>query len=129
MIKAKIGDSYRYLHFSMNALFEINREYGNMQTALEAMESGTEEAFGTTCHIAAILAREGELARRHNGHKPLELLDENTITRHITPFDFAEIRKAIAESIGEGYTQSFKDEDEETDLGLAELRKKEIAGN
>lgn len=124
MIVAEINGKKRYLHYSIECLFAVNEKYGSVQTALEILQKDNRESFEAVRYLAALMANDAELCRRAEGFTAEEMISENDIPLRMSPGKYALLMDAVCEAIAEGYRQEQEDEDEETDLGLAELRKK-----
>lgn len=120
-VKINLAGRERYLAFTGEAMFQIQEKFGGTPELLEAMKGNTREAYTATYEAAAILAEQGELARRHMGYEPEPIIDVETLRRTTTPGDIAEIILAIPRVIAIGYGREVGPDDDVVDLGLAEL--------
>lgn len=123
-VKINLAGEERYLAFTGEAMFTIKDEFGGVSELLSAMSKDTREGYATTCKAAAILAEQGELARRHMGHTPAAILDADAISGLTSPAEYMAVKAAIPVAIALGFGREIKDEDEEVDLVLVELQKK-----
>lgn len=116
------GKEYPLL-FNGTAMFST-RDICGEKGVVEVTVDDTVAAFEVLCKVAVIMAEQGELLRRWEGHDPQEILTENELRLTITPRGILALKKAVAEAVTEGYRREIKDENGEIDLGLAELNKK-----
>lgn len=119
-MKAQIS----YLAFTGEALFTIRDNYGGASALLEAIRTDTKESFLTLCAATALLAEQGELARRKMGYDSQEIVDAETLERTVMPYDIIELKEAIPRAISLGFGREIEPENNEVDLGLAELNQK-----
>ena len=122
-VKIKLGGREIHLLFNGAAMFELKTAFKG-KTAIEAIKSKDPNHFENLCKVAAVMGEQGELYRRFMGYdkQPITTLDELKII--ISPFDTIDVMNAVLQAITLGYTRETEDEDEEVDLGLAELNKK-----
>lgn len=111
----------RYLAFTVEAMFQLNEQFGGMQGLVEAIQDDGRDGFATTCRVAAILAEQGELARRSLGYDPEPIADADEIAASLLPCDLIALRLAIPTAISLGYGREVEPENDEVDLGLVEL--------
>ena len=121
-VKINLAGAERYLAFTGEAMFAIKDEFGGASELLSAMNADSREGYAATCKAAAILAEQGELARRHMGYTPADIVDADEIAS--SPSEYMTVKAAIPVAIALGYGREIKDEDEEVDLVLVELQKK-----
>lgn len=113
-----------YLHYSMAVLFDVVEKFGGIQTALEAMETNDKAAFETVRWFAVRMANDAELCRRAMGYDKSKIISEDDLTALVSPFEFSQIYEAVVTAIEKGYARNAENDDEEVDLGLAELNEK-----
>lgn len=123
-VKIKLAGRECYLAFTGEAMFRIRDEYTGIAELLDAIKVDTQEGYRTACAVAALLAEQGELARRHFGYDPEPMVDAETIMLTTTPCKIATLKLAIPAAIALGYGREIIDENAEIDLGLAELSQK-----
>lgn len=129
MISAVINGKIRPLHYSVEVMFEINRLYGSVQDALELLQKQDREGFACLRQLVVMMANDAELCRRAEGYDKRDMLSETDITTRIRPGVHLHLIDAVMQAITLGYKQETANESEtETDLGLLELQKKEVAG-
>lgn len=123
-VKINLAGAERYLAFTGEAMFAIKDEFGGASELLSAMNADSREGYVATCKAAAILTEQGELARRHMGYTPADIVDADEIAATSSPSEYMTVKAAIPVAIALGYGREIKDEDEEVDLVLVELQKK-----
>ena len=102
-------------------MFQMQDKFGGTSQLLEDMKADTREGFSIACGAAALLAEQGELVRRHFGYDPEPILDAETIAATAAPSDIVALKLAIPAAISLGYGREIEPENDEVDLGLAEL--------
>ena len=117
-----VGQQY-YLTFNGVAMFAFEDAFGGSNTYLEKAGIAGREGFEAVCEAAAILAEQGELARRVLGYDRGPLPDKNFFLACATPADMILLRQAVLNAIVAGYGRQVESEDD-TDLGLLELEQK-----
>lgn len=109
------------LAFTGEAMFTLREKYGEVTNAVAAYAPDTREAMDAAVEVAALLAEQGELARRAFGYDPREIVSAATIKATITPSEIYALKSAITTAIELGYGREVENE-EEIDLNLAELQ-------
>lgn len=114
---------------------------GEAMFALDALDEGIEDgapdwwqrAMQNTldgkrllCKVACVLAEQGELCRRYLGYDPERVPTEAELNLLLTPMLHVKLRSAVALAVDEGLGSPSSDEDDDIDVGLAELEKKTI---
>lgn len=116
------GKEY-YLLFNGAAKFEIDERYGkDLSESLD--KPGTEgmEVLGGICNILSI---QGNLARVYVGLPETNIFDESLpLSPLMTPVKQLYLKTVCVDAMNLGYGREIGEEDEEIDLGLAELSKK-----
>lgn len=120
-IKATLAGREQYLVFTGEAMFQIQEKFGGASELIEKMKGGTREAFSATYEAAAILAEQGELARRYLGYESSPMVSAEQIAATTTPGEVIKITLAVSSAIALGYGREIQEESDEVDLGLAEL--------
>lgn len=120
-VKITLAGRECYLAFTGEAMFQIEEMFGGATELLEAVKGNTRDAFSAACEAVAVLAEQGELARRYLGYDKAPILDAETIRATTAPSGIAELKLAIPAAIELGYGREVKEESDEVDLGLAEL--------
>lgn len=130
MITASINGEERQLNYSIEVMFNMTEKFGNIQRALEIIEQDSLAAFDAVRWFAVQMANDAELCRRDAGYEPRPMLTMDAIKPRIKPLDYEILKGNVVDAIALGYRKEIRsDENEEVDLGLAELQaKKETAG-
>lgn len=108
-----------YLIYNAAAMFAINAEEG----MFEKIGDTGAEGFDAACHIAAIMAQQGELVRRYEGYDKGRIPDADLFRLTATPKEALEIKKAIIMAVQRGIGQEVES-DKDVDLGLERLAAK-----
>ena len=114
----------RYLAFTGRAMFRLLDEFGGMQELLEQISPETNDGLSALCKAVCILAEEGELGRRALGYDKSPIADWNVLFVTISPKEMAILKSAIPKAIELGYLREIEPENNEIDLGLAEINQK-----
>jgi len=120
-VKIDLAGRTRHLAFTVEAMFQIQEIFGGPGELIDAIRENTRESFEAACKAAAILAEQGELVRRGLGYDPEPITDAGTIASTMAPSEIAAIKMAIPAAISLGYGREVEPENDEVDLGLAEL--------
>lgn len=123
-VKTVIGGKERELNYSIEVMFHMRDRFESIQKALEIIASDTKESFEAVRWFAVQMANDGELCRREAGYDHLPLVSAMDISLRMKPLDYELLKGAVIDAITLGYKRELKKEDEETDLGLEELRSK-----
>ena len=127
-VKIALAGRDRYLAFTVEAMFQIEEAFGGTQELNGRLMESSREGFADTCKAAAILAEQGELARRHMGYEPSPMLSAEDIATTTDPMGLPTLKSAIISAIMLGYGREIEPEDDEVDLGLAELNEQKKRG-
>lgn len=120
-VTIELAGQTRYLCFTVEAMFQVNETCGSSVELLGAMGKPGRDGFAAACKAAAILTEQGELARRSMGYEPAPMATEEDISTTLTPERLVNLKNAIAAAIALGYGREVDPENDEVDLGLAEL--------
>lgn len=123
-VKFDLAGRTRHLALTVEAMFQLDEEFGGSQGLADALQAGGRDGFAAACRAAAILAEQGELARRSLGYDPEPIVDADEVKvfmANMMPSDLNELRTAIIAAITLGYGREVEPENDEVDLGLAEL--------
>ena len=128
-VKIELAGRTRYLCFTVEAMFQIQEQFGGPGELMDALKDGGRTGFSAGCKAAAILAEQGELVRRSLGYEPEPIADEDAIAALTAPSSVMKLKLAIPSAISLGYGREVEDDDE-VDRGLAELnaQKKRTSG-
>ena len=127
-VRIELAGRERYLCFTVEAMFRIEEEFGGTKNLTEFIADNSREGLSALCTAAAILAEQGELCRRSMGYEPEPLCSAEDIAATMAPTDLARLKLAVVSAITLGYGREIKPENDEVDLGLAELneQKKQV---
>lgn len=121
-VKIELAGRERCLCFTVEAMFRIEEEFGGTRNLIELIADNSREGLSALCAAAAILAEQGELARRQMGYESEPMIDAAAVSASIVhPVDLARLRGAVINAITLGYGREVEPENDEVDLGLAEL--------
>lgn len=117
------GHTYHLL-FNGHAMFAVQELFGERELS-DVIFTQTAEGLDALVTVFCMLAEQGELARRYEGYDAGGLPDAEQLRLAVMPADLPGLRGAVMKAILKGYGREI--EEEETDLGLAELQKKRKA--
>lgn len=120
-VKITLAGRTQYLAYTGEAMFQLQEKFGTAAELLGAVGKNTRDGLSVACEAAAILAEQGELARRHLGYDKGPIIEAATIRATITPSEIAALKLAIPAAMELGYGREVVEENDEIDLGLAEL--------
>jgi len=123
-VKLTLSGTEHYLAFNGEAMFDIHDAFGGAQALLEDIAPNTKDAFASLCKAVAILAQQGELVRRDLGCDPQRIYTADDFRRFAMPEDILAMKQAIPQAITLGFGREIVPENDEVDLGLAELNQK-----
>lgn len=125
MVTAVIKGKERMLNYSVEVMFNMVEKFGEINRALDIIGSDGKDSFYAVQWFAVQLVNDAELCRRGEGYDKLPMISEDDISPRMRPVDFSELRDAVVEAITLGYQREIEPgEEEEVDLGLAELNEK-----
>lgn len=112
-----------YLAYTLNAMFDIN-EYLGERELMEVLGRSGREYYPDFCAVLCILAENGELCRRAQGYDAGAMLTkEELAATNLTPKEYLDTKNQAIRAVLLGLGRELQPEDEEIDLGLAELEK------
>ncbi len=119
----------RSFHLCMNsaALFDCYEKFGSDGFVTDPIEGNNKKAFENLCWMLAKFAEQGELVRRYLKHDRGFMGSADWFRTMLKPLDVPPAKAAIQQAVRLGFSREH-DEDEEIDLGLAELEKKTANG-
>ena len=110
------GQDY-YLVFNGQAMFEVEDRFGGATKLLDAVNTPGRDGFESLCGGLAILAEQGELARRALGYDKGPLPTEEHLRVVTGPAEIAPLRAALLSAILAGFGRE-GESDQDVDLGL-----------
>ncbi|MDE7054493.1 MAG: hypothetical protein K2O84_06710 [Oscillospiraceae bacterium] len=120
-VKFSLAGRDRYLAFSVDAMFLLEELFGGIQELIDAVSANSREGFRAACQAATVLAEQGELARRHMGYDAGPIPSADEIAATTDPSGIAPLKMAITSAISLGFGREIDPENDEVDIGLAEL--------
>ena len=123
-VKLLFGGKTHYIAFTGMAMLAINDTFGGATELLEKIEPNTPEALTALSAAIAILAEQGELARRALNYTPERIFESKEFLSCAAPTDIVKMKQAVPQAITLGFGREIVDEQEEVDLVLAELNQK-----
>lgn len=118
------GREYHLL-FNGNAMFAEKELFGKQGGIAQAISQDGVEGVRQLAEAFCLLAGQGELARRYEGHETQPVPNPEAVAVHALPVDLPAMRGAVMRAILKGYGREI--EEDEIDLGLAEVQKKRKA--
>lgn len=120
-VKINLAGRERHLAFTVEAMFQVQEQFGGPGELIDAMQDNGREGFSAACKAAAILAEQGELARRSLGYEAEPMADAAAIAASLQPSGVAAVKLAVSSAMALGFGREVEPENDEVDLGLAEL--------
>lgn len=117
------GGSYP-LCMNAAALFDIYDQFGTERDLLEIISASTAEGFSDLCWTLAKLNEQGVAVKRYmerSAEKPLSEIEWKIL---LSPQDAIKAKEKVTEAVIRAFSRNIPD-DEELDLGLLELEKKQ----
>lgn len=122
-VKITLAGQAYYLAFNGSAMFAFEDAFGGVNAYLEKAGDLGRAGFEAVCRAAALLAEQGELARRAMGYDRGPIPAAEQIMACAAPADLVTLRQAALNAILAGFGREVEGE-EDVDLGLLELEQK-----
>lgn len=138
-VRCRVGETELTLFFNGAAMFTADEIAARAAATREAPADGAElpgygpidlvfdlrrETLSHWCDLVALLAEQGELARRAAGYEPRPILSQEDLERMLAPCDLEALQTAVGNAIALGYQRDFRPK-EDVDLDLIEFKKKQ----
>lgn len=123
-VKITMAGRELLLMYTGEAMFRLQEEFGDVNELMAAIAPNTREGFDALCAACAVLAEQGELARRYLGYIPGHILSAEEIRHLMMPKDVVAFKQALPQAVSLGYDREIEPQNNEIDLGLAELDQK-----
>lgn len=120
------GTTYA-LSFTAEALFTVYDKFGRTGDILgttKIMEPTT-EGWKNLCWMAALLASQGELQRRHRGEDPQRMITMEELRTGFMAADSLRLRQAVRDALEQGFQRDVPPPDEEQEVNLVLLEREE----
>lgn len=123
-VTVTIGEKEILLAFTGEAMFELEDRHESISKLFDKIEIAGRESFHIICETVALLAEHAELARRHLGYEPQDIIKPEKIRALTQPMDAANLVDAIARAITRGFGKDIERETGDIDIVLSELNEK-----
>ncbi|MBP3701696.1 MAG: hypothetical protein J6I64_07385 [Lachnospiraceae bacterium] len=123
IVECNLVGKKAHLAYTVGAMFDINDILGE-RDLFDVLKQNNKESYGDFCAILAVLAENGEKCRREAGLEKKPYPTKEALAAGMSPAEYLEARHKILDAIMLGLKREVVREDEEIDLGLAELEKK-----
>lgn len=122
------GTTYA-LSFTAEALFTVYDKFGYTSDILEATKAlePTAEGWKNCCWLAALMASQGELQRRHQGYDARRMLTMEELRTGFMAADSIRLRQAVRDALVQGFQRDVPDPDEEEEVNLVLQAREEEA--
>ena len=113
------GNTYA-LSFTAEALFTVYDKFGYTSDILETthcMEPNL-EGWRNCCWLAALMASQGELQRRHQGYDARRMLTMEELRTGFMAADSVRLRQAVRDALVQGFQRDIPDPDEDEEVNL-----------
>ena len=120
-VRIELAGRERYLCFTVEAMFRIEEEFGGTKNLTEFIADNSREGLSALCTAAAILAEQGELARRHMGYDSAPIPSAEEIGATTAPSGITALKMAVTSAVTLGFGREIEPDSDEVDIGLAEL--------
>ena len=120
------GKAYA-LSFTAEALFTVYDKFGytaDILSATKIMEP-TVEGWKNLCWLAALLASQGELQRRHRGEDAQRMVTVEEFRTGFMAADCLRLRQAVRDAMEQGFHRDVPGPDEEQEVNLVLLEREE----
>ena len=120
------GNTYA-LSFTAEALFTVYDKFGQTSNILETTKvlEPTLEGWKNCCWLAALMATQGELQRRHLGHTPQRMITMEELRTGFMAADSVRLRQAVRDALDQGFRREIPGPDEEQEVNLVLMEREE----
>lgn len=103
------------LSFTAEALFAVYDKFGVVDDILSATHclEPTAEGWKNCCWMAALMAAQGELQRRHRGEDPRAMVTMEELRTGYMAAECLDLQRAVREALEQGFARGIPDEGEE----------------
>ena len=115
------------LSFTAEALFTVYDKFGytsDILTTTKALEPSV-EGWKNCCWLAALMASQGELQRRHRGEDARRMITMEELRTGFMAADSIRLRKAVRAALEQGFQRDVPDTDESEEVNLVLLEREE----
>ena len=120
------GTTYA-LSFTAEALFTVYDKFGYTADILGATKimEPTGEGWKNLCWLAALLASQGELQRRHRGEDARRMITMEELRTGFMAADHLRLRQAVRDALEQGFQRDVPPPDEDQEVNLVLLEREE----
>ena len=120
------GTTYA-LSFTAEALFTVYDKFGYTSDILKTTQclEATLEGWKNCCWLAALMASQGELQRRHLGHDPQKMVTMEELRTGFMAADSIRLRQAVRDALVQGFQREVPDPDADEEVNLVLLEREE----
>ena len=120
------GETYA-LSFTAEALFTVYDKFGVTSDILDATKvlEPSAEGWKNCCWLAALMASQGELQRRHIGHDHQKMISMEELRTGFMAADSIRLRQAVRAAVEQGFQREVPDTDEAEEVNLILLEREE----
>ena len=120
------GTTYA-LSFTAEALFTVYDKFGYTSDILgttKALEPSV-EGWKNCCWLAALMASQGELQRRHLGHDQQKMITMEELRTGFMAADSIRLRQAVRDALEQGFQRDVSDPDTDKEVNLVLMEREE----
>lgn len=120
------GTTYA-LSFTAEALFTVYDKFGYTSDILgttKVLEPSV-EGWKNCCWLAALMASQGELQRRHRGHDPQRMVTMEELRTGFMAADSIRLRQAVRDALEQGFQRDVPDPDTDEEVNLVLMEREE----
>ena len=120
------GTTYA-LSFTAEALFTLYDKFGQTSDILGTTKilEPSVEGWKNCCWLAALMASQGELQRRHQGHRPQKMVTMEELRTGFMAADSVRLRQAVRDALEQGFQRDVPAPDEDQEVNLVLLEREE----
>lgn len=118
------GTTYA-LSFTAEALFTVYDKFGFTSDIFKTTKilEPTLEGWKNCCWLAALMASQGELQRRHRGEDAKRMVTMEELRTGFMAADSVRLRQAVRDALEQGFQRDVPDPDEEQEVNLVLLER------
>ena len=120
------GNTYA-LSFTAEALFTVYDKFGYTADILKATQilEPTLEGWKNCCWLAALMASQGELQRRHRGEDSRKMVTMEELRTGFMAAESTRLRIAVRSALEQGFQRDVPPPDEDQEINLVLLEREE----
>lgn len=122
-VTVMIQEQDYHLAYTVKAMFEIMDLLGE-KDLMTVMMDNTGKEYQNLCQMAEIMSKAAEDLLFYEGQATGKVLNAEELKIGARPVDLLALKSAMTQAVAFGYGREVENEEDEVDLGLAELQKK-----